>query len=112
MGEDKIPSFRRLVARKTGLGFRLVYRSAICELTKSPASRCGVPFGILDHELNVSWRPGNEGLFTTKGFVVFLGRNVFPGQTGNNCAIWKWKLCFPKSLDCLIVAQDGANIVE
>src|ERR1700722_10034896 len=100
------------MTRKTGLGLRLVYRFTVCELTKSPASGCGVPFRILDHELHVSWRPGNERLLTTKDFVVLLGRNVFPSQTGNNCSIWKWKLCFPKSLDRLIVAQDGANIVE
>ena len=110
MGKDEVPSFRRLMTTKTGLGLRLVCRFTVCELSKCPASCRGVSFGIFDHELNVRGRPGNEGLLTTKDLVVFLGRDIFPGQPGNNCAIWQWKPFFPISLDRHIVAQDGTDI--
>jgi hypothetical protein len=76
MSEDKVPSLRRLMARKTGLGLCFVHRFTVCELSKSPAFCCGVSFGILNHELNIHGRAGNERLLTTKDFVVFFRWNV------------------------------------
>jgi hypothetical protein len=42
MGEDKIPSFGRLMARKAGFEHRLVGRFAVFKLSEPPASRRGV----------------------------------------------------------------------
>jgi len=48
------------------------------EMSEPPASGRGVLLGVLDHELNVRGRPGNEGLGTAKDVVVFLRRDVTP----------------------------------
>jgi hypothetical protein len=95
MGKDKVPSFGRLVARKTGFVHRLVGRFAVFELTEPPAAGRGVFSGVLDHQLNINGGPGNERLFTVKDFVVFLRRDVTPGQPDNNCAVRERKPFFP-----------------
>src|SRR5580698_1276530 len=72
-GENKVPSFDRFVARKAGFGRRLVDRFAICKLSESPAASRSILLRVLHHELNINGRPSNEGLFTAKHFIVFLG---------------------------------------
>src|SRR5271154_3918804 len=76
VGEDKVASFDRLVARKAGFEQRFVRRFAVFELSKSPATRRSVFSGVLHHELNVRGGTGHERLGTAKDFVVFLRRNV------------------------------------
>ena len=42
LGEDKVPSFDRLVAGEAGFKQRLIRRFAVFELSESPAARRGV----------------------------------------------------------------------
>src|SRR5438876_12097351 len=71
-GEDEVASLGLLVAGKAGLHERLVARFAVHEVSESPAARRGVLCRVLDHELNVRGRPGNERLGPAKDLVVFL----------------------------------------
>jgi hypothetical protein len=99
MGEYEVPRFNGHVARKTGFEQRLVGRFAVFKLSEPPTARGRVFFFILDHKLNICGSTGNEGLATAKDFVVFLGRDVTPGQPGNNCAVRERQLSFPIGLD-------------
>src|SRR4029450_5406213 len=67
-----------------------------------------------DHKLKIPGRcvSGNERLVTAKDFIVFLRRDVTPRYSRNDSPFRKWKLSFAISLDSLIVAQNGADIVE
>jgi len=51
-------------------------------------------------------------LGTAKDLVVFLRRDVTPGQPGNDRAVLKRKLALPIGVDRDIVAQNCAKIVE
>jgi len=51
-------------------------------------------------------------LGAAKGLVVFLRRDVFPGEPGNNRAVRERRLPFSVGLDRYIVAQDGTYIFE
>ena len=59
-------------------------RAVFVEVTKAPAARCGVFFGVFDHKLNVRGMPGNERLGAAEDFVVFVRRRVTPVQGGND----------------------------
>src|SRR6185436_2511481 len=82
------------------------------EVTEPPTSSRGVLLGVLDHKLNVRWRPGNERLGTAKDFVVFLRRDVTIVQSCNDCALRERKLPFPVGLDRYIITQNGSETVE
>ena len=115
MGEDEVTIFDRLVAGKAGFEHSLDGGFAVLiELSEPPATRRGIPLGVLDHKLEVpSWRgAGDEGLRAAKYFVVFLRRDVFPRYSGNDGAVWKWKPVFAIRLDRHIITQNGADIVE
>jgi hypothetical protein len=75
LSENKVPRSAR-VARETGFHERLIARLAVLEMTEPPASRRGVLFRILDHELNVRGRPGNERFFDTKSTSDAVGTEV------------------------------------
>ena len=61
-GEDKVARFDLIVAGEAGFHERLVARFAVLEVSETPTARCGVLFCVLDHELNVRWGAGYEGL--------------------------------------------------
>src|SRR5580693_2076891 len=111
-GEDKVASFDRLVAGEAGLEQRLVRGFAVSKLCETPAARRGVFSRVLHHELNVGGGPCHERLGTAKDFVVFLRRNVTPGQPGDDRAVRKRQLPFPVGLDRQIIAEKGSKIVE
>jgi hypothetical protein len=64
-------------------------------LSKPPTARRSVFSEVLDHELNVGGGPGHERLGTAKDSVVFLRRNITPGQPGDDCAVRERQLFFP-----------------
>jgi putative iron-dependent peroxidase len=78
--EDKVASFDRLVAGKAGFEQRRVRRFAVFELSKPPATGRDIFFRVFDHKLNVRGGSGHERLGTAKDFVVFLGRDITPGE--------------------------------
>jgi hypothetical protein len=51
-------------------------------------------------------------LGTAEDFVVFLRWVVTPGKLGNDGAVREQQCPFPIGLDCYIVAQNGAQIIE
>ena len=110
--EHKVPGLRRFMTRKARLGHRLVRRFVTGELSESPTPGRGIPSRVLDHELNIRRRSGNERLFPSKGFVVLLRRNVPPGQPRNHGSVRKGKRSFPIGLDRNVVPQDGAKIIQ
>jgi hypothetical protein len=98
---------------KASLEHFLVGRLAIIEMPVSPTARGRVFLRVLHHELNsVLGSTCDEGLVLTKGFVVLRGREVAPGQTGNDCSVRKWKLLFPVRFDGLVVSKNRADVVE
>src|SRR4029077_11869463 len=111
-GEDKVARSLR-VTGEAGFHQTVVAKRAVfVEVTKAPAARRGVLFGVLDHELNVRGRPGNERLGAAEDVVVFVRRNVTPVHGGNDGAVRERKLSFLVGLDCYIVAQLDAQTVE
>src|SRR5271165_5119721 len=112
MSEDKVASFDRLVAGKAGFEQRRVRRFAVFELSKPPATGRGIFFRVFDHKLNVRGGSGHERLRTPKDFVVFLGRDITPGEACDGGAVRERQLSLAVCLDRYIVAEKGAKIVE
>ena len=83
-GEDKVGGFGRLVAGEAGFVLRLVGRLAAGEVPEPPAAGCGVLFGVLDHDLYIDGRAGNESLDAAKHFVVFVGGDALPMRRDND----------------------------
>src|ERR1700677_2930354 len=112
-GEDEVASFGGLVAGIATLESSLGGGFAVVEFSEPPAAGRGVFACILDHELNpFLGGPGHERLGMAKDFVVFLRRDIIPGETGNDGAVRKWKLAFPVGPDRYVIAQNGTQIVE
>ena len=111
MGEDKVATFDGNVAGKTVLHCHVV-GLAVVKLREPPAAGRGVPFGVLEHKLNIRRGPGHERLGTTKGFVVFLRRDVTPRKSGDDRAVREREFSVPIGLDRYVVAQNGPQIVE
>jgi hypothetical protein len=111
MRVDKVASFDKLMAGKAGSMHRLVGRFAVFELSEPPAACRGVFSRVLHRQLKIDGSAGNEGLSLTKDFVVFLRRNVTPGEPRNDCAIGVRQLSFPVGLDRYIVAENDAKVV-
>src|SRR5262245_24974579 len=117
MGEDIVAIFDLRVALKATLErCRVAKGFAVVKLRVSPAAGRSVFAGVLDHELDaVLGAPGDERLFLAKGLVVFLRRVVTPGDAGDDRAVRKRRLGFPRfpvGLDRYIVAQDGPYVVQ
>src|SRR6185369_9507692 len=111
--EDKVSSFRLLVAGEAGLHHRLVGRRfAVLEVTEPPPAGRRVLPCILDHELDVRGGAGHERLVTTKDLVVLLGRNVPIVQRGDDRAVREWELPGAVGLDRDIVAQNRSKTVK
>src|SRR5580700_1295952 len=110
--EDKITRSHR-VAGRAGFQQRLVARFAIgVEVPESPAAGRRVFFRVLDHELNVGGRAGNERLYAAKDLVILIRRYVAVVQSGYDCAVGIGELSFAERLDRYIVAQNGGETVE
>jgi hypothetical protein len=71
---------------------------------------------VLDHELNIPGGPDNERLSagerTGQDFVVVFRRNSSPMNRGNDRAVWERNLSFLNGLDCIVVAELGAQLVS
>jgi hypothetical protein len=91
---------------------RLAGRLAVPKVSEAPAARRSVLFRVLDHELHILGRPGNERLHTAKDLVVFLRCGVLPMNRGNDGAVRERKLSFAIGLYRYVIAQLGAYIVE
>jgi hypothetical protein len=66
-GKDIIAVFCGFVAGEAGFVQRFVAGSAIREVGVSPTTAPGILLRVLDHELNVHGRPGNERLEASSG---------------------------------------------
>ena len=85
MGEDQVASFGLGVAGEASFHQRFAAQCAVfVEVTEPPAARRGLLLGVLNHELNVRGRAGNEGLGTAKDFVVFLRWDITVVEGGND----------------------------
>jgi hypothetical protein len=64
----------------------------------------------------MNWTPSLGAPATKDGhakdFVVFLRWDVTPGDRGDDRAVRERKHSFPVGLDCYVIAQNGAQIVE
>src|ERR1041385_106535 len=85
-GEYEVTILRGLVAGVAGLVKRLVARLSVREVRKSPAAGRGIFLRVLDHELDILDRPGDEGFEAEAGeangqdLVVFIRRGFIPVQ--------------------------------
>src|SRR5262245_42515730 len=66
-GKDIIAVFCGFVAGEAGFVQGFVAGSAVREVSVSPTTAPGILLRVLDHELNVHGRPGNERLESSSG---------------------------------------------
>lgn len=105
--KDDVVSFDvRIVAGKARLVLRLVDRLPVEKSTESPPPRGGIPFGVLDHDLNGCCRPRDE-------CSVDLGRgNAFPSQLHQDGAIWEWEATCTVCPHRRGISEDNPELVQ
>ena len=93
--ENEVMIFGRQVAGEAGLHQLRVSGFAVGKVAETPTACGGVFLCVLDHELHVHARAGNERLDAGarkafgQDFVVVLRRDLVPVERGNDCASGK-----------------------